>query len=126
MPQFFPRIPSYRADAAERFSAIVERHVEFMAWVNHFQNAYFNQQSIPQWTLADDGGDPPHYPNAWRNPFAQITLTVPSAPQNDPQRGPQQSPPQTVDETRPIRMGRSRFIASVGRLPTGAHHLAPA
>ena len=42
----------------------------------------------PEWTLDDDGSDPPHYPNAWKNPLAQITLTVPAAPPNDPQRGP--------------------------------------
>lgn len=91
VPQFSPRIPCYKADAIERLSAIVERHIGFLSWVDHIQNAYFSQKSIPQWTLADDGGDPPHYPNAWKNPFAEITLTVPSAPQTDPQRGPHSS-----------------------------------
>jgi hypothetical protein len=38
--------------------------------------------------LADDGGEPPRYPNSYRNPLAQITLRVPSAPKDDPQRGP--------------------------------------
>jgi hypothetical protein len=88
VPQFSPRIPCYKADSTERLSAIAERHIGFLAWVNHLQNAYFSQKSIPQWTLADDGGDPLQYPNAWKNPLAQITLTVPSAPQTDPQRGP--------------------------------------
>jgi hypothetical protein len=52
------------------------------------QNAYFGQKSILSWTLEDDGGNPPRYPNAYRNPLAQISLTVPSAPADDPQRGP--------------------------------------
>ena len=89
VPQFYPRIPSYRADAHERISATVENWSDFLAWTNHLQNAYFEQKSIPKWTLADDGGDPPQYPNARRNPLARITMTVPAAPAADPQRGPE-------------------------------------
>lgn len=88
VPQFSPRIPCYRADANERLGALVERNVGFVGWVGHLQNAYFEQVSILNWTLADDGGDPPRYPNVTRNPLAQITLAVPSAPPEDPQRGP--------------------------------------
>jgi hypothetical protein len=88
VPQFFPRIPCYRADANERLSAVIERRVGFIAWVGHLQDACFGQQSIPAWTLAAEGGNPPRCPNAWRNPLSQITLSVPSAPGNDPQRGP--------------------------------------
>ncbi len=88
VPQFSPRIPCYRADANARLSILVERQLPFLKWVNHLQNAYFDQKSIPQWTLADDGGDPPHYPNSYRNPLAAITLRVPDAPSLDPQRGP--------------------------------------
>jgi len=89
VPQFFPRIPCYRADANERLNAIVERNVPFVEWVSHLQNAYFGQKSIPKWTLEEENGDPPRYPNAYRNPLSQITLTVPVEPQDDPQRGPQ-------------------------------------
>jgi hypothetical protein len=88
VPQFFPRIPCYKAGAQERLSAVVERNAVFMAWVGHLQNAYFGQKSIPKWTLEEDGGDPPHYPHAYKHPLAQITFTVPSGPPNDPQRGP--------------------------------------
>lgn len=88
VPQFFPRIPCYRADAATRLGAIAERHIGFFSWVNHLDSVYFGQQSIPRWTLAEDGGDPPSCPNAWRNPLAQITLQVPGEPKEDPQRGP--------------------------------------
>lgn len=88
VPQFFPRIPCYRADANERLSAVAERQVSFLAWASHLQNAYFSQQSALRWTLADDGGEPPRYPNSYRNPLAQITLRVPSAPKEDQERGP--------------------------------------
>ncbi|MSU36438.1 MAG: SGNH/GDSL hydrolase family protein [Pedosphaera sp.] len=91
VPQFSPRIPCYRADANERLNAIMERNVPFLEWVNHLQSAYFGQQIILKWTLAEEGGDPPRYPNAYRNPFSQITLAVPPEPQEDPQRGPQRS-----------------------------------
>ena len=88
VPQFAPRIPCYKADANERLSVVIERNVNFMAWVNHLQSAYFGDRSIPLWTLEADGSEPPQYPNAYKNPFAQITLTVPSAPPEDSQRGP--------------------------------------
>ncbi len=88
VPQFFPRIPCYKADANERLSAIVERNFHFTAWVDHLQDAYFGQKSILSWTLEDDGGDPPQYPNSYKDPLAQITFQVPSAPRDDPQRGP--------------------------------------
>ncbi len=88
VPQFWPRIPCYRADANERLSAVIQREVGFLQWVGHLQNAYFGQLSILNWTLEDDGGSPPRYPNVYRNPLAQISLSVPSAPQDDPQRGP--------------------------------------
>jgi hypothetical protein len=87
VPQFSPRIPCYRADANERLSAVLQREVPFLQWVGHLQNAYFDQKSILSWTLEDDGGSPPRYPNVYRNPLARITLVVPSCPPEDPQRG---------------------------------------
>lgn len=89
VPQFTPRIPCYKADTADRLGVVIEREVGFLAWVNHLQNSYFGQKSILEWTLADDGGDPPAYPNSYKNPLAQITSRVPSAPPDDPLRGPQ-------------------------------------
>ena len=88
VPQFSPRIPCYKADVNERLGIIVEREVNFVAWVDHLQNAYFGQKSILNWTLADDGGEPARYPNSYKNPLAQITFEVPTAPADDPQRGP--------------------------------------
>ena len=88
VPQFRPWIPCYRADAAERLSVVIEEHVEFSSWVGHLQHAYYDHLSIPHWTLEDDAGAPPEYPNAWRNPLSPITLTVPAEPPDDPERGP--------------------------------------
>jgi hypothetical protein len=91
VPQFVPSIPCYKAGMNERLSAIIERKVNFLGWVNHLQDAYFGQKSILRWTLQEDGGEPPVYPNAWKNPFSQITFRVPEPPINDPQRGPKSS-----------------------------------
>jgi len=88
VPQFFPRIPCYKAGANDRLNAVIENHVDFLAWVAHLQNAYYGQKSILNWTLEDDGGSPPRYPNAYKNPLSQITLSVPAAFAQDSQRGP--------------------------------------
>jgi hypothetical protein len=88
VPQFTPRIPSYRADANERLSAVLERHINFFSWINHLQIAYYDAKSIPNWTLADDGRDPPAYPNAYRNPLAPLSAGIPVEPTVDPARGP--------------------------------------
>ncbi len=88
VPQFFPKIPCYRADAATRLGAMAQRSVGFLGWVGHLDSVYFDQQSIPRWTLEEDDSDPPRRPNAWRNPLARITLRVPGEPKDDPQRGP--------------------------------------
>ena len=87
VPQFFPRIPCYRADANERLGAVIGRNVAFLGWVDHLQDAYFHQQSILQWTLDEDPNRPRYYPNAYKNPLAQITLAVPSGQGDDAERG---------------------------------------
>ena len=88
VPQFSPRLPAYRADTAERLDSWIQVHTPFLMWVDHLKIAYFDQKSLPAWTLADDGSEPPRYPNLARNPFSRITLTVPPEPDQDPQRGP--------------------------------------
>jgi hypothetical protein len=89
VPQFSPRIPCYKANANERLSVVIERNLQFMSWVTHLQNAYFEDRSVPLWTLEEDSStDPPRYPNSYKNPFTQITMQVPTAPANDPMRGP--------------------------------------
>jgi hypothetical protein len=88
VPQFFPRIPCYRADAAARFSNLFSQHVPYFAFSDHLQIAYFQQRSLPKWTLEDNGSDPPTYPNAWRNPLDPIGAGIPNEIAFDPQRGP--------------------------------------
>jgi len=103
VPQFFPRIACYGADANERISATLDRHVEFFSWVNHIHDAYYQEQSIPRWTLDDEGNDPPTYPNAWKNPLSPLMAGIPLEPADDPQRGPS-SPrhkPWTADGVEP-------------------------
>jgi hypothetical protein len=91
VPQFVSQIPCYRADTSDRLSAVASRNVELFAWVGHLQDVYLDQRSLPRWTLEEDGGDPPHRPNAWRNPLAQLVPSVPDDPKDDPQRGPTSS-----------------------------------
>jgi hypothetical protein len=88
VPQFSSSLLCYRADANERISALLERHIPFFAWTDHLQSAYYDQRSIPQWSLEEDSSDPPRYPNAWRNPLAPLWSGIPSEPAADPQRGP--------------------------------------
>jgi hypothetical protein len=88
VPQFSPRIPCYKADLNHRLAAVVERHFTFSQWASHLQIAYFGQKNVLAWTLEEDGNTPPRYPNAYKNPLAQITLTVPPEPAADPERGP--------------------------------------
>ena len=88
VPQFSPPIPSYCADANERLSAVVEHHVPMLQWVGHIQNAYYEQKSLPQWTLAEDGNEPPDYPHGWINPLASLFRGIPQEPARDPLRGP--------------------------------------
>ena len=88
VPQFSPRIPCYKADLNHRLAAVVERHFTFSQWANHLQIAYFGQKNILTWTLEEDDSTPPHYPNAFKNPWAQITLRVPSERGDDSDRGP--------------------------------------
>jgi len=88
VPQFAMHIPCYKADANERLSAVIERHVNYFSWTTHLQDAYYDQRSLAGWTLEEDGSEPPHYPNAWRNPLAPLAQGIPGEPQPDPQRGP--------------------------------------
>lgn len=82
------RIPAYHADANTRLSTVIGRNVRFLSWVNHLQDAYFQQKSILQWTLEEDLAKPGSYPNSYKNPVAQIALDVPSGRRDDADRGP--------------------------------------
>ncbi|MGD0094787.1 MAG: hypothetical protein ABSE73_33160 [Planctomycetota bacterium] len=51
VPQFSPRIPCYKEDVSRRLSAVINRNLDFSAWTNHLQQAYFDRMDIPSWTL---------------------------------------------------------------------------
>ena len=85
VPQYFPDIPCYQADQNERLGNLVQRNVDFFGWVSHLQDCYFQQKSIPDWTLAEDTDN---RSNACKNPLAQITLEVPSGEGDNADRGP--------------------------------------
>jgi hypothetical protein len=88
VPQFLSNIPAYQADASARLSAMLGQRVGFFGWANHLQCAYFNQQGLTRWTLDEDPNQAQHYPNTYRNPFAQVTLKVPAGHADDATRGP--------------------------------------
>lgn len=87
VPQFTTKIPCYRASFNDRASIVVTREIPFFSWNGHIRNTYFEQKNLHSWTLADDGGYPPSYPNAMAAPWKQITFQIPGEPENDPGRG---------------------------------------
>jgi hypothetical protein len=87
VPQFWPRIPCYKADLNHRLAAVVERHFTFSQWASHLQIAYFGQKNVLSWTLEEDSSNLARLPNAYKNPLAQITLAVPPESADDPERG---------------------------------------
>ena len=130
VPQFTPRIPCYHADANERLNTIVQRTVPFLQWVGHIQNAYFDQKSILSWTLEEDGGSPPRYPNAYRNPLA-ANLTH-RAVRSGGRSGARTKEPAAQGlvggraRSDAIRMGEPRCLAAVARLPAAGQRTARA
>ena len=121
VPQFFPRIPCYKADANERLSAVVERNVGFVAWVSHLQNAYFGQKSILSWTLRRrrrrSAALPEHLQESVCANHADRSVrpgTIPSAARRV--RGTNRGPKPAAGTTQ-LRLGRSRDVASMARLP---------
>jgi hypothetical protein len=67
LPQFSPRIPRYNDQISPRLGIVVEQHLAFSGWTIHLQQAYYNQNDIPGWTL-----DHP-----CENPFEPLTRGLP-------------------------------------------------
>jgi hypothetical protein len=67
VPQFFPTIPCYKADYSKRLGHVIDRQVEFSAWTDHLQQAYFDRMNIPAWTLE----------HPYNNPLAQLSRDLP-------------------------------------------------
>lgn len=66
IPQISPAIPCYREDTSRRLGHAMDRHLSLPAWTRHLQVAYFDNQSIPEWTL-----DHPY-----ENPLSQVTMRM--------------------------------------------------
>jgi len=64
VPQFFPRIPSYRETFSNRLGIAASRHLPFSGWVNHLHITCFDGLDIPSWTIE----------HPYQNPLTEITL----------------------------------------------------
>ena len=51
VPQFSPRVPSYRAGLSERLGISIGRHTAVLNWVNHLRVGYYESQDLYRWTL---------------------------------------------------------------------------
>jgi hypothetical protein len=69
VPQFYPKIPCYRADVSSRLGNVVDRSSAFNSWTRHMQQVYFARSTIPEWTLE----------HPYENPLRAITLTLPAS-----------------------------------------------
>jgi hypothetical protein len=67
VPQFFPSLSSNKANASTKIGRVIDRNVPFTGWTNHLQQAYFNQTSIPDWTLE----------HPYENPIGQLKQGLP-------------------------------------------------
>jgi hypothetical protein len=68
VPQFDPRIISYKEEVSPRLGVGVERHVPFSGWTTHLQQAYYDRTSIPDWTLE----------HPYDNPLTPLTHSLPA------------------------------------------------
>jgi hypothetical protein len=70
IPQFAPRIPSYKEEVSPRLGILVEQRLPFNKWTNHLQQAYYRTDvpnDIPSWTLA----------HPYDNPLKPLTRSLP-------------------------------------------------
>ncbi len=74
VPQFRPRIPSYKESWSDRVSIVIGRHVDFPAWTSHLRTAYFENMNVPAWTMK----------HPYENPLKAVTLELPVAKEDHP------------------------------------------
>jgi hypothetical protein len=67
VPQFVPRIPSYKEEISPRIGVVVEQHFPLSSWANHLQQAYYDRSDIPSWTLE----------HPYENPAAPLARGLP-------------------------------------------------
>jgi hypothetical protein len=78
VPQFAPRIPSYKEEVSPRLGIVVEQHLPFSGWTTHLQQAYYDRSGVPDWTLE----------HPYDNPLRPLTRGLP--PADDSRRHPPQ------------------------------------
>jgi hypothetical protein len=72
VPQFVPKIPSYKEEVSTRLGVVVEQHVGLSSWTTHLQQAYFDRTDIPSWTME----------HPYDNPLERLTLELPPLDQS--------------------------------------------
>jgi hypothetical protein len=58
VPQFFPRIPAYKASITDRLGVVVDRRLPFRGWVKHVRVTALGGQDLHRWTLEHPGANP--------------------------------------------------------------------
>ncbi len=67
VPQFLEKLPIYRESTVNRMSIAITHHIPLFQLNTHFRIAYFGQQDLPAWTMA----------NPTRNPLSALSLEMP-------------------------------------------------
>jgi hypothetical protein len=71
VPQFVPKIPSYKEEISPRIGVVVEQHLPLNSWTTHLQQAYYDRTDIPSWTVQ----------HPYDNPLAPLARCLPPADQ---------------------------------------------
>ena len=58
VPQFFPRIVSYKAPLSQRLAIVFDSHVRFFDLVNHVRTCYFDGRDLQSWSIANPYANP--------------------------------------------------------------------
>ena len=69
LPQWFPRIKSYRQTLEVKAGIIQERYLPYISLVNHLRLCHLDNKNFSQWVVD----------NPYKNPFAEISLKVGAA-----------------------------------------------
>jgi hypothetical protein len=77
VPQFYPKIASYKAKFSQKASIVAERNIPFSSWTSHIRLNYYENMDIGNWAM--------QYP--YRNPLSAITFQIPF-PENKPHSEP--------------------------------------
>jgi len=76
VPQFFPKIPCYRASFSTRVHRCLTRRLLFFAWVRHLRIRCFEGMDLASWTVE----------HPWRSPIAKARFDLPQdapSPESD-------------------------------------------